>query len=266
MTSSLAAQLQRITATSTNTLNTQKLKQIHSASLLFPASHAATQDLETIYSIATEGFGELCQLDDRFIAYERGLFSESSKGVDRFLLPRDEVDGLDRSIEGFLQLVSGKLLLRPALKATEWLVRRFRYQFCPLSFRHQYINITTGFKSKTPPQYYCASSLITPTQLSSRPSSGSSHKSSFPMNSYFSPPTPSLQRLSRAMSSPTPSPIAVTSSPFYPNTSPPSCAPAVTTTPSYLFTQLLLPSPFHSCAMLHGRREDLQRKTYYIGP
>lgn len=127
MASSLAAQLKRITATSTNTLNTQKLKQVHSASLLFPASHAATQDLDTIYSIATEGFRELCQLDERFIAYENGLFSESSKDVDRFLLPKNEVDDLDRSIEVFLQLVSGKLLLRPALKALEWLVRRFRY-------------------------------------------------------------------------------------------------------------------------------------------
>lgn len=126
MASSLAAQLQKITATSTNTLNTQKLKQIHSASLLFPAAHATTQDFETIYSIAIEGFRELCQIDDRFVAYERGLFSESSKGVDRFLLPRSEVDELDRNIEGFLQLVSGKLLLRPALKAVEWLVRRFR--------------------------------------------------------------------------------------------------------------------------------------------
>lgn len=126
MASSLAAQLQKITATSTNTLNTQKLKQIHSASILFPAAHATTQDLDTIYSIAAEGFRELCQLDSRFIVYERGLFSESSKGVDRFLLPRGEVDELDRSIEGFLQLVSGKLLLKPALKAVEWLVRRFR--------------------------------------------------------------------------------------------------------------------------------------------
>lgn len=126
MASSLAAQLQNITATSTNTLNTQKLKQIHSASILFPAAHATTQDLDTIYSIAAEGFRELCQLDSRFIVFERGLFSESSKGVDRFLLPRGEVDELDRSIEGFLQLVSGKLLLKPALKAVEWLVRRFR--------------------------------------------------------------------------------------------------------------------------------------------
>ncbi|RPB13149.1 hypothetical protein P167DRAFT_564665 [Morchella conica CCBAS932] len=128
MASSLAAQLQRITATSTNTLNTQKLKQLHSASLLFPEAHAATQDLDTIFSIAAEGFRELCQLDERFVAHERGLFSESSKGVDRFLLPRNEVDELDKSIEAFLQLVSGKLLLRPSLKAVEWLVRRFRVQ------------------------------------------------------------------------------------------------------------------------------------------
>lgn len=144
MASSLAAQLQRITATSTNTLNTQKLKQLHSASLLFPESHAATQDLDTIFSIAAEGFRELCQLDERFVAHERGLFSESSKGVDRFLLPRNEVDELDKSIEAFLQLVSGKLLLRPSLKAVEWLVRRFRYwPPLPLNFNFHFCNFNT---------------------------------------------------------------------------------------------------------------------------
>jgi U3 small nucleolar RNA-associated protein 10 len=127
MASSLASQLQKISAASTNTLNTRKLKAIHSTSLIFEPAHAATQDLDTIYSIALEGFQELCLLDGRFYAFERGLFSESSKEVDRLLLTKPEVQELDASIEAFLELVSGRLLLRPALKAVEWLVRRFRY-------------------------------------------------------------------------------------------------------------------------------------------
>jgi U3 small nucleolar RNA-associated protein 10 len=126
MQSSLAAQLKRITHDSTNTLNTKKLKSIHATSLLFPPAVAATQDLDTIYSIALEGFRELCLLDERFIVFERGLFSESSKDVDRFTQTKDEVKELDASLEAFLQLVSGRLLLKPAIKAVEWLVRRFR--------------------------------------------------------------------------------------------------------------------------------------------
>ncbi|KAI5848875.1 armadillo-type protein [Tricharina praecox] len=128
MASSLASQLQRIAAASTNTLNTRKLKAIHSTSLIFEPAHAATQDLDTIYSIALEGFRELCALDARFFVFERGLFSESSKEVDRLLLTKPEVQDLNASIEAFLELVSGRLLLRPALKAVEWLVRRFRVQ------------------------------------------------------------------------------------------------------------------------------------------
>jgi U3 small nucleolar RNA-associated protein 10 len=127
MASSLASQLAKISEASTNTLNTRKLKAIHSTSLIFEPAHAATQDLDTIYSIALEGFQELCLLDERFYVFERGLFRESSKDVNRLLLTKDEVKELDQSIEAFLELVSGRLLLKPAMKAVEWLVRRFRY-------------------------------------------------------------------------------------------------------------------------------------------
>ena len=157
MASTLAAQLQKIAATSTNTLNTQKLKSIHSASLLFPPKHAAAQDLDTIFSITTEGFQELCLLDERFVVFEKGLFSDGSKDVDRFLLTTEEVVELDRNIDAFLQLVSGRMLLRPALKAVEWLVRRFRsdiqflhlpYLSCP-RFALTFI-FRAGSKSGTP--------------------------------------------------------------------------------------------------------------------
>ncbi|KAI5796993.1 armadillo-type protein [Pyronema domesticum] len=126
MASSLANQLAKIAAQTTNTLNTRKLKAIHSTSLIFEPSVAATQDLDTVYTIASEGFQELCLLDERFYVFERSLFSDSSKDVDRLLLTKDEVKELDRSIEAFLELVSGRLLLRPAMNAVEWLVRRFR--------------------------------------------------------------------------------------------------------------------------------------------
>lgn len=129
MASSLANQLAKIAAQTTNTLNTRKLKAIHSTSLIFEPSVAATQDLDTVYTIASEGFQELCLLDERFYVFERSLFSDSSKDVDRLLLTKDEVKELDRSIEAFLELVSGRLLLRPAMNAVEWLVRRFRYEF-----------------------------------------------------------------------------------------------------------------------------------------
>lgn len=127
MATSLARQLQQIAVASTNTLNKDKLKAIHSTSLLFPKSTAATQDLDSVYAIALEGFRDLCQLDERFIPFERSLFSETSKDIDRFQQTSDEIATLNKSIEAFLELVSGRLLLKPALKAVEWLVRRFRY-------------------------------------------------------------------------------------------------------------------------------------------
>jgi len=42
---------------------------------------------------------------------------------------------LDRHLEAFLGLVGGRLRLNPAIKAIEWLVRRFRYVFEDYRFR-----------------------------------------------------------------------------------------------------------------------------------
>ena len=39
---------------------------------------------------------------------------------------RSQNEQLDAIVEDFLSLVGGRLLLKPALKAVEWLVRRFR--------------------------------------------------------------------------------------------------------------------------------------------
>lgn len=126
MASNLASQLQKIAETSTSTLSARKQKSLHSTSLLFPPSHAAAQDFETIYSIALEGFLELVALDGRFAVFQRGIFSESSKDIDRFTMTKEENDDLDKSCIQFLELVGRWARLKPALKAIEWLVRRFR--------------------------------------------------------------------------------------------------------------------------------------------
>jgi len=66
-------------------------------------------------------------LDARFAPFAANLFSEQSKSEERINLTKKENEDLDQIIESFLGLVGSRLLLRPGLKAVEWLVRRFRY-------------------------------------------------------------------------------------------------------------------------------------------
>lgn len=126
MTSTLQAQLAQIAAKSTNSLDLKAQKKAHSQSLLFEPRVAATQDFDTIYQICYEGFEELCQLDSRFISFARNVFSEQSKQEDRTQMTAAQNTELDDVLEDFLGLVGARLLLRPALKAVEWLVRRFK--------------------------------------------------------------------------------------------------------------------------------------------
>ena len=126
MTSALQSQLAQIAAKSTNSLDLKAQKKAHSQSLIFEPRVAATQDLDTIYQICYEGFQELCQLDARFMSFARSIFSEQSKQEDRTQMTAAQNSELDLALEDFLGLVGAKLLLKPAQKAVEWLVRRFK--------------------------------------------------------------------------------------------------------------------------------------------
>ena len=126
MATALAAQLAQIAASTTNSLDLKAQKKAHSQSLLFDQRVAASQDFETIYQICIEGYQELCQIDSRFSAFARGLFSAQSKREERTQMTAAQNKELDSVVESFLGLAGGKLLLKPALKAVEWLVRRFR--------------------------------------------------------------------------------------------------------------------------------------------
>ncbi|QSS51038.1 U3 small nucleolar RNA-associated protein [Histoplasma capsulatum var. duboisii H88] len=126
MASSLTAQLSQIAATSTHQLDLKAQRVAHSKSLLFEQRNAVSQSFDTIYQICYEGFQELCALDSRFARFRRTIFNEQSKTEDRLEMNAEQNKELDIVLEEFLALVGSRLLLQPAIKSVEWLVRRFR--------------------------------------------------------------------------------------------------------------------------------------------
>ncbi|KAF9248497.1 hypothetical protein DTO027I6_8628 [Penicillium roqueforti] len=126
MASSLAAQLSQIAAKSAHELDLKAQRVLHSQSLIFDPKVAGTQDFDAIYDICYDGFRELCSLDPRFTEFDRTIFSEQSKAEDRSQMNVAQNKELDTVVEAFLALVGGRLQLSPAVKAVDWLVRRFR--------------------------------------------------------------------------------------------------------------------------------------------
>lgn len=129
---SLRKQLATINAKSTNELDLRAQKAAHAKSLLFDPKVAANQSLDVIYQLCHEGFEELCALDSRFILFEKSIFSQQSRTEDRLQMTQKENEELDAVLESFLGLVGARLLLKPAIKAVEWLIRRFRFVSCLL--------------------------------------------------------------------------------------------------------------------------------------
>lgn len=126
MATSLAAQLAQIAANSRTTLNSKALKAAHSKSLIFEPRVAAGQTFAEIYTLCSDGFEELCHIDPRFAYFKNSLWSEQSQEQDRTQMSKEENAALDKHIEAFLHLCGSRLRLMPAIKAIEWLIRRFR--------------------------------------------------------------------------------------------------------------------------------------------
>jgi len=126
MASTFAAQLRTIAANSSNELDLRARRETHAESLIFDRSVAVKQDWDTIYQICVEGFQELCLLDARLREFEKNLYSPQAKDQDREQLNKGQNEALDTVIEQCLALLGGKVMLRPGVKAVEWLVRRFR--------------------------------------------------------------------------------------------------------------------------------------------
>lgn len=65
--------------------NTTEASRKHKASILFTSREAADYDLETIFALGHNGIAELITIDKSFAPFEKTLFSESMKSVDRVL-------------------------------------------------------------------------------------------------------------------------------------------------------------------------------------
>lgn len=126
MSTLFAAQLNEIAKSSTDELNLQAQKRAHSQSLIFEKQVAGSQDFATLYQICLEGFEDLCRLDTRFVGFSRSIFDPQSQNHERGQMTEEQNAKLDTVLESFMGLVGAKLLLKPAIKAVEWLVRRFR--------------------------------------------------------------------------------------------------------------------------------------------
>lgn len=127
MATSLQRQLANLRATRTNELDLKAQKAAYSKSLLFEPSVAASQSLDGLFQICYEGFEELCDLDSRFLRYQRSLFNPTFKSQDRSLMTAAENQDLSRLLDSCMIQLSPRLLFKPAQKAVEWLVRRFKY-------------------------------------------------------------------------------------------------------------------------------------------
>lgn len=126
MATDLQRQLAVIAANSTHQLDLKAQRAAHGKSLLFDSKDAVSQDFDGLYQLCKEGFDELCALDERFLPFSQILFSEQSKAEERGQWTADQNKEFDGVIESFFDLVASRLMLKPAQKAVEWLVRRFR--------------------------------------------------------------------------------------------------------------------------------------------
>lgn len=121
MSTSLAAQLQKLAVPQTSLLQRDKKR----ASLLFDPKVAAGIDRDTFYDIGISGLRELQKYNDEFVIFENTLFSPTSRNIERAVESKDSNAKLNKNIKKFLMMLSPYFLLKSAHKALEWLVNRF---------------------------------------------------------------------------------------------------------------------------------------------
>lgn len=121
---SLAKQLQKLAIPGQPSLRQVASKK--KPSLLFDAKEAADIDVDTIFSLGTNGLEELISIDQSFSEFERSLFNDSCKDFERTVQTNEVLEDVDEKISSFLRKLSPYFLLKPAQKCLEWLIRVFR--------------------------------------------------------------------------------------------------------------------------------------------
>nr|POE73048.1 u3 small nucleolar rna-associated protein 10 [Quercus suber] len=104
-----------------------KRKKCATASLYYLIPKSPPHKISTSYfKYASRALKSCASWMRDFFNLGRNVFSEQSKSEDRTQMTAKQNEELDNILHRFLGLVSGRLLLKPAMKAVEWLVRRFR--------------------------------------------------------------------------------------------------------------------------------------------
>lgn len=121
METSLAQQLRKLKTPQTSILVDSKKR----ASILFDEKEAAEKDRETIFDIGYSGFIELVALNPAFMQFESALFDKNARELQRAVENKEVNEKLNQVLKKFLIHLSPHLLLQPAHKCLEWLLRRF---------------------------------------------------------------------------------------------------------------------------------------------
>ncbi len=82
--------------------------------------------MDSIFALGQNGFTALCSIDPVLEDLGKDVFSNAAKGVDRTVVPPEQLEGLKGVLEAFVRRLSGYILDGPTGKVLEWLVRRFR--------------------------------------------------------------------------------------------------------------------------------------------
>jgi U3 small nucleolar RNA-associated protein 10 len=123
--SSLEKQLKRLRIPDSSSLE-RATKFKKKTSFLFDPKEASDIDNETVFSLALNGLDELKLVNLQFEKFETVLFTESSKYLERTLQSQELNDKLDNNIKDYLRFLSPYILLKPAHKTLEWLIRRYQ--------------------------------------------------------------------------------------------------------------------------------------------
>ena len=123
--SSLEKQLKRLRIPDSGSLE-RATKFKKKTSFLFDPKEASDIDNETVFALALNGLDELKLVNLQFENFESLLFTESSKYLERTLQSQEVNDKLDSDIKDYLRFLSPYILLKPAHKTLEWLIRRYQ--------------------------------------------------------------------------------------------------------------------------------------------
>ena len=119
---SLAEQLKRLQIPGQSSSQQFSTKKV---SILFDVQTAASLDNEAVLNIGMNGFKEMKSIDRVFMQFDT-LFCKNALYIQRNMNNKSFNQKIQEKISDYLTVLTPYVLLRPAQKTLEWLIRRFQ--------------------------------------------------------------------------------------------------------------------------------------------